>query len=50
MPRSTISSNNNNKAGAINYYKDHPDKSVYTVKYLRNGREMTKTFVAPPNK
>jgi hypothetical protein len=37
-----------NKAGAINYFKSHPDKSVYTVRFLRNGREMEKTFVAPP--
>ncbi|MFH2001878.1 MAG: PDZ domain-containing protein [Planctomycetota bacterium] len=36
------------KAGAINYFKQHPDLGTYVVEFRRNGRPMTKTFVIPP--
>lgn len=37
------------KAGAINYFKQHPNQGTYVVEYKRNGRPMSKTFVVPPS-
>jgi len=38
------------KAGAINYYKTHPNEGTYNVVISRNGRFITKTFKVPPKK
>ncbi|MEW6741166.1 MAG: PDZ domain-containing protein [Planctomycetota bacterium] len=32
---------------AINWLKSHPNEPAYTVKYTRQGKEMTRTFIAP---
>lgn len=36
-----------NKAGAINYFKKHPNEGTYVVEILRNGTRIFKTFHAP---
>jgi len=36
-----------NKAGAINYFKDHPNEGKYVVVISRHGKHITKTFFVP---